>query len=122
MTNEEIAEKYGIEPIMKEMWVWDTNETYAVIMFVVVKDTNTNFPYVSYSKNNVRITFRNASETNPNEKEPKVGDKGYFWDDETNGEYLYAKLTNIEDFGAKYDTYAYGIYEHFSHEKQSWMK
>jgi hypothetical protein len=122
MTKEEIKEKYGIELICKEMWVWDSGATNAVIMFVVVKDSNTNFPYVSYSKNNVKLSFRNASETNPNEpKQPQVGDIGYFWDDEES--YLCSVLKNIVNDGRPAYYCSLGFwFTNFSKEKQPWMK
>jgi hypothetical protein len=118
MTNEEIAEKYGIEPIMKEMWVWDSFEQIALLRFVVLKKEKQ--IYLTIDSNGMYNHYYNASETNPNDKEPKVGDKGYFWDDEE--VYLYATLINIEKSTPMYDTDGYGIFKHFSHEKQHWMK
>ena len=122
MTNEEINEKYGIEPIMKEMWVWDNDPKYAFLMLVVYKRPECNLPYTCIKNNGGPYTFKNASETNPNNKEPKVGDMGYFWDDDEDF-YAYGLLEGIN----KRDVLPYlcgGLSwnAHFSHEKQPWMK
>jgi len=125
MSNNEIKEKYGIEPIMKEMWVWDEDKTESELLLVLFKRPQgdiTDYPFFAINNLGGTGCYSNISETNPNDKEPKVGDWGYFWDDEESGEYLYAKLTNIEKFGSKYDTYGYGIFVNFSLEKQPWMK
>jgi hypothetical protein len=45
MTNEEINEKYGIEPIMREMWVWDDDITKAKLKLVLVKDLSKKLKY-----------------------------------------------------------------------------
>jgi hypothetical protein len=116
MTTEEIKEKYGIEPIMKEMWVWDDYVRKARLDFVFCKD-NSLYPYFAKSAN-----FRNASETNPNKtKEPKVGDIGYFWDDEES--YLCSVLKNIVNDGRPAYYCSLGLwFTNFSKEKQTWMK
>ena len=116
MTNEEIKEKYKIEPIMKEMWVWDDDVKKARLDFVFCND-NSLYPYFAKSAN-----FKNASETNPNEpKKPKVGDKGYFWDNEDG--YVFCELTNICQDGRPPYYAIIGIwFYNFSHEKQPWMK
>jgi hypothetical protein len=77
---------------------------------------------VSYSKNNVKLSFRNASETNPNEpKQPQVGDIGYFWDDEES--YLCSVLKNIVNDGRPAYYCSLGLwFSKFSKEKQPWMK
>jgi hypothetical protein len=119
-TNEEIKEKYGIEPIMKEMWVWDEDPEKAFFTLVIHRRMNqVNYPYKVVEG----TIFINASDTNPNEpKEPKVGDMGYFWDEEKVF-YAYGLLEGID----KEDTFPYlcvGLswHQHFSHEKQPWMK
>ena len=119
MTNQEIQEKYGIEPIMKEMWVWDENKPDAKIAFVIYKcNAETLYPYSAFDSLLDLINYTNASETNPNEKEPKVGDKGYFWDDEES--YTYGNLINFTtDF---FQCNVKVWFKHFSHEKQPWMK
>lgn len=120
MTNKQIQKKYRIEPIMKEMWVWDEDKEKARIKLVLYRSTDKKYPYEMIDIEGNQECFANASETNPNEKEPKVGDNGYFWDDES--AYLYATLINIEQSTPKYDTDGYGIFKHFSHEKKPWMK
>ena len=37
MTTEQIREKYGIEPIMKEMWVWDDDKQEVELLLVLYK-------------------------------------------------------------------------------------
>jgi hypothetical protein len=65
--------------------------------------------------------FRNASETNPNSKEPKVGIKGYFWDNEDS--YVFNELTNICQDGRPPYYCSLGLwFTNFSKEKQTWMK
>jgi hypothetical protein len=76
MKNEQIKEKYGIEPIMKEMWVWD-KKTDAEKVLVLFNDRTYNRPYVCYNSDKEVCYYKKASETNPNEKDPKIGDKGY---------------------------------------------
>jgi hypothetical protein len=116
MTNEEINENYGIEPIMKEMWVWDDDVKKARLDFVFCND-NSLYPYFAKSAN-----FKNASETNPNYKEPKVGDMGYFWNDDK-GSYAYGKLEGIGNLDPfPYLCVGFSWHRHFSHEKQPWMK
>jgi hypothetical protein len=119
MTTEEIKEKYGIEPIMKEMWVWDDDVREAFFTLVIHRRMNqVNYPYRVVDG----TIFINASETNPNEpKKPKVGDMGYFWI-EVN-EYIYSKLRSINP-GDKLPYFcSLGLwFSNFSHEKQPWMK
>jgi hypothetical protein len=125
MTNEEIKEKYGIELIGKEMWVWNSVSIKdAELAFVVSKDYASPFyNYIGYDEKRRFIARDNASETNPNKtKEPKVGDKGYFWNEEKVF-YAYGLLEGID----KEDVLPYlceGLswHPHFSHEKQPWMK
>jgi len=124
MTNEQIKEKYGIEPIMKEMWVWD-DKTDAEKVLVLFNDKTYNRPYVCYNSDKEVCYYKNASERNPNDKEPKVGDKGYFWDDERY--YAYDLLNNIIDTHGISSMRGFrssfcGDFQHFSHEKQPWMK
>jgi hypothetical protein len=118
MTTKEIKEKYGIEPIMKEMWVWDKFEK-AKLRLVLYKnlEKNDGYPYKC-----MLGMFENASENNMNEpKEPQVGDKGYFWDDEDG--YVFCELTNICQDGRPPYYAIIGIwFYNFSHEKQPWMK
>ena len=127
MSKEEIKEKYKIEPILKEMWVWDELEK-AILILVAFEDLSKKFqyPFVTCSKDGMVRMFANASETNPNEpKQPKVGDKGYFWDDETY--YAYDVILSIINTNGIKDLRAFnahfsGNYKNFSHEKQPWMK
>jgi hypothetical protein len=120
MNNKEILEKYGIEPIMREMWVWDENFKNAMIELVLYKDMDEGSPW---PYNTFGLPYRNASDTNPNEpRQPKVGDKGYFWNEEKVF-YAYGLLEGID----KEDVLPYlceGLswHPHFSHEKQPWMK
>jgi hypothetical protein len=121
MTTKEIKEKYGIEPIMKEMWVWDDDVRKARLEFVFCKDNckdNPSYPYPYFAKS---ANFRYACETNPNYKEPKVGDKGYFWDDEES--YLCSVIKNIFQDGRPPYYCSLGLwFTNFSKEKQPWMK
>lgn len=123
MTNEEIKEKYGIEPIMKEMWVWDEYMKQATFRLVLFFDNEDNMPYCTLGIDNDFVGYINASETNPNEIEPKIGDKGYFWDDEESS-YCFDTLAIIlESFPEQYGARILGThFKHFSHEKQTWMK
>jgi hypothetical protein len=118
MTKKQINEKYGIEPIMKEMWVWDVDREKAFFTLVIHRRMNQlNYPYKAVDG----TIFRNASETNPNYKEPKVGDIGYFWDDEES--YLCSVLKNIVHDGRPAYYCSIGLwFSNFSHEKQPWMK
>jgi hypothetical protein len=118
MTNEEIAEKYGIEPIMKEMWVWDNPkivEKHFVIGFIPKGCVG----FLTIKDMSIVNFFNYASETNPNDKEIKVGDKGYFWDDESF--YLFGKLHYIK-FGRFIHLATDLTFQNFSHEKQPWMR
>jgi hypothetical protein len=119
MSNEEINEKYGIELIGKEMWVWDNDPKRAFFTLVILRRMNQlNYPYKAVDG----TIFRNASEINPNDpKQPQVGDLGYFWDEEY--EYIYSKLRDIDpidEFPYLSNLNTYSVY--FSHEKQPWMK
>jgi hypothetical protein len=122
MTNEEIAEKYGIEPIMKEMWVWDSPKIIEK-QFVIGHVPKDEYGFLTIKDKYVVNFHTYASETNPNE--PKVGDKGYFWDDERY--YTYDLLNNIIDthgissIGGFRSSFC-GSFVNFSHEKQPWMK
>jgi len=121
MSNEEIKEKYGIEMIGKEMWVWDKFEK-AKLRLVLYKnlEKNDGYPYKC-----MLGMFENASENNMNKKEPKVGDKGFFWDEERYYAYdVISSIINtngIKDLNA-FNAYFSGNYKHFSHVKQPWMK
>jgi hypothetical protein len=97
-------EKYGIELIGKGMWVWDDDITKAKFRMSVTGKT----------------TY--ASDTNPNEpKQPKVGDIGYFWDDEES--YLCSVLKKIVHDGRPAYYCSLGLwFTNFSKEKQPWMK
>jgi len=127
MSPEQIKKKYGIEPIMKEMWVWFSDEKLATKQFVLCKENtseNDADPLFVYEDGTV-FYYTNASETNPNEKEPKVGDKGYFWDDERY--YVYDSLYSISDTHGLnnirgFNSLFCGCFVNFSHEKQSWMR
>jgi hypothetical protein len=117
MTTKEIKEKYGIEPIMKEMWVWDKFEK-AKLRLVLYKnlEKNDGYPYKC-----MLGMFENASENNMND--PKVGDKGYFWDDNDEESYLCSVLKNIVHDGRPAYYCSLGFwFTNFSHEKQPWMK
>jgi hypothetical protein len=119
MTNEEIKEKYGIEMIGKEMWVWDDDPTEADFDFVIYKYLESE----KYSYKCLFALYANASCTNPNEpKQPQVGDMGYFWNDEEVS-YAYGKLEGIENLDPfPYLCVGFSWHRHFSTEKQPWMK
>ena len=117
MTTEEIKEKYDIEPIMREMWVWDDDVRKAKLDFVFCKE-NSLYPYFAKSAN-----FRNASETNPKKtKEPKVGDVGYFWSIDIKKGYTYGTLNAINFNHWPFVCDSGVSFTHFSHKKQPWMK
>ncbi len=126
MSNEQIKEKYGIELIGKEMWVWDNNQEDAFLWLVIYKkkykQPESKFPYITIDKDGDADFFKYASETNPNEpKQPKVGDIGYFWDDEES--YLCSVLKNIVNDGRPAYYCSLGLwFTNFSKEKQTWMK
>jgi hypothetical protein len=122
MTKKEIKEKYGIEPIMKEMWVWDDDPTYACLSLVAYKCAEDHYPYFTIDNDGDTGYFQCASETKPNEtKKPKVGDIGYFWDDEES--YLCSVLKNIVQDGRPAYYCSLGLwFTNFSKEKQTWMK
>ena len=122
MSNNEIKEKYGIEPIMKEMWVWNDDKVNTELMFVLAKDYSSDHCYSCYKTNKDFFWKKNASETNPNDKEIKIGDKGYFWDNERG--YYYGELNSIYYPDPKrYQCSALDMwFKNFSHEKQPWMK
>jgi hypothetical protein len=126
MTKKQINEKYGIELIGKEMWVWDNHPEDACLSLVMYKSHKSDYPYTIIDKHGNTEFFKYASETKPNEtKEPKVGDKGYFWDDETY--YAYDVISSIINTNGIKDLLAFnahfsGNYKNFSHEKQPWMK
>jgi len=122
MINNEIKEKYGIEPIMKEMWVWDDNKTESELLLVLYKRPQgdiTDYPFFAINILGGYGCYSNISETNPNDKEPKVGDKGYFWDNE--GSYYYGEANGRSDINVVESMYR-GYFKNFSHEKQPWMK
>jgi hypothetical protein len=115
MTKEELKNKYGIELIGKEMWVWDEDKLDAQFKLVLYK----------YKNNSYKCLFgfyANASETNPNEpKQPQIGDIGYFWDFQT--AYAYGELIKIyEKQTHKYAACTNSFFINFSKEKQPWMK
>ena len=119
MSNEEIEKKYGVEPIMKEMWVWDERPEAASFTLVMHKRVNyLDFPYTNLHG----AIFKNASDTNPNEKKSQVGDVGYFWNDEEVF-YAYGHLMGINNKKSlPYLCEGLSWHTHFSHEKQLWMQ
>jgi hypothetical protein len=122
MSKEQIKEKYGIEPIMKEMWVWDNNPEDAFLCFVIYKNPENKFPYDTIDKDRYRDIFKHASDTNPNNKQPQVGDKGYFWNKKDG--YVFSDLIYIDHDGSSIPYYCSLElwFRNFSHEKQPWMK
>lgn len=118
MTKEELKNKYGIELIGKEMWVWDDDKLDTRFKLVLYKDNIETYPYKSLSG-----SYANASETNPNEpKEPKVGDVGYFWN-EFKVFYTYGLLMGINNkVQLPYICEDLSSHSHFSHDKQPWMQ
>lgn len=122
MTNEEIKKKYKIEPIMKEMWVWDNHPEDACLSMVMYKSHKSDYPYTIIDKHGNTEFFKYASETNPNEpQDPQVGDIGYFWDFEK--AYAYGELIKIyENQTHKYAACTNSFFINFSKEKQPWMK
>jgi hypothetical protein len=127
MSKEEIKEKYDIEPVMKEMWVWDYDIKEARLELVVFKEVNLDPEYTpfyfTWHKNSTVGISTNASETNPNEpKQQKVGDVGYFWNDDKVS-YAYGKLEGIDNLDPfPYLCEGFSWHQHFSHENQPWMK
>lgn len=123
MTNEQIKEKYGIEPIMKEMWVWDNHPKDACLLLVIYKSPGCDYHYQCIDKVGYKDLFYYASETNPNEpKEPKVGDVGYFWN-EFKVFYTYGLLMGINNkVQLPYICEDLSSHSHFSHDKQPWMQ
>jgi hypothetical protein len=120
MNNQGIKQKYGIEPIMKEMWVWNIAEENATKRLVLFFH-GTEKRYFTLDFEDNFMYFPNASETNPNEKEIKVGDKGYFWNDEN--EFVFSKLRDIDTSDLlPYLCNLNAWFKYFSHEKQPWMK
>jgi hypothetical protein len=122
MTKEELKNKYGIELIGKEMWVWDNEPEDAFFWLVIYKKPENKFPYITIDKDGGADFFKYASDTNPNEpRQPQVGDKGYFWDDEES--YLCSVIKNIFQDGRPPYYCSLGLwFTNFSHEKQPWMK
>jgi hypothetical protein len=122
MTNEEIKKKYKIEPIMKEMWVWDNHPEDACLSLVIYKRPGCDYPYQGIDKVGNEDFFYYASETNPNEpQDPQVGDIGYFWDSQK--AYAYGALIKIyENQTHKYAACTNSFFINFSKEKQPWMK
>jgi hypothetical protein len=117
MTNEEINEKYGIELIGKEMWVWDEDKLDAQFRLVLYKNNDK-----THSFKCLFGFYANASERNPNEpQDSQVGDIGYFWDFEK--AYAYGELIKIyENQTHKYVACTNSFFINFSKEKQPWMK
>jgi len=66
--------------------------------------------------------FRNFSETNPNSKEPKVGDWGWFWDNETERSAIYGELLEINKDKRLIYKSERGFKINFSHEKPNFLK
>jgi hypothetical protein len=119
MTKEELKNKYGIELIGKEMWVWDEDPKDAKLDFVTFKALrHTNYPFKTGNING----YANASKTNPNEpQDPQVGDIGYFWDSQK--AYAYGAILKIyENQTHKYAACTNSFFINFSKEKQPWMK
>jgi hypothetical protein len=108
------------------MWVWDNDPKDACLLLVIYKSPGCDYHYQCIDKVGYKDLFYYASETNPNEpKQPQVGDKGYFWDDETY--YAYDVISSIINTNGIKDLRAFnahfsGNYKNFSHEKQPWMK
>jgi hypothetical protein len=122
MNKKELKEKYKIELIMKEMWVWDDDPKDAYLSLVAYKCAENHYPYFTIDNDGDMGYFQCASETKPNKtKEPKVGDIGYFWDDEES--YLCSVLKNIVNDGRPAYYCSLGLwFTNFSKEKQPWMK
>lgn len=132
MTNEQIKEKYGIEPIMKEGWCWDDDKGKAEKCFCLGKVNRENSPFLIYlSDINYTATFQNFSETNPNIKEPKVGDWGWFWNENSTDWSLYGKIIEFQKKPTKYiaeiGEVSFGIiqlsngFDNFSHQKPDFL-
>jgi hypothetical protein len=122
MTKKQIKEKYKIELIMKEMWVWDDDPKDACLSLVAYKCAENHYPYFTIDNDGDTGYFQCASETKPNKpKQPKVGDIGYFWDNEES--YLCSVLKNIVNDGRPAYYCSLGLwFTNFSKEKQPWMK
>lgn len=128
MTKEQITEKYGVEFIAREMWVWDYAPENAFLWLVMYKNPKAQFPYITIDKYGDKDFFRHASETDPNEpqepQKPKVGDVGYFWDDKECGyAYAYGVLDEIDNTDLPFISNYFGTcFHNFSHDKQPWMQ
>ncbi|MBL0304333.1 MAG: hypothetical protein IPQ23_22025 [Cytophagaceae bacterium] len=119
MKNQEIKEKYGIDLLMKEGWCWD-DDSKPEKCFCLGKLNRKNNPFMIFLKDiNSTATFQNFSETDPNIIEPKVGDWGWFWNDEKHGAY-YGKLVNMYD--NRLCAEGLFCYTNFSHEKPDFLK
>jgi hypothetical protein len=119
MISEELKEKYGIEPIMKEMWVWHDNIEDAFFWLVVYKDCKYEFPYLIIDEDGGTNYYKHASEKNPNE--PKVGDWGYFWWNHDRPIYQ-GYLTGISIWKGEKTYHCHSIpFHHFSKEELPWM-
>lgn len=118
MTSEQIKQKYGIELILKEGWCWDGDRTKAEKCFCVAKYDGS-YPYECCFENHSSDFFYNFSETNPNSKEPQIGDWGWFWDDKVTNIASFSKLKSIfeNNFVSENDY----IFQNFSHEKPSFL-
>lgn len=123
MTNEEIKKKYKIEPIMKEMWVWDNHPEDACLSLVIYKRPGCDYPYQCIDKVGNEDFFYYASETNPNEpQDPQIGDIGYFWSLDITKGYTYGTLNGINFNHWPFVCDSGVSFTHFSHKKQPWMK
>jgi hypothetical protein len=122
MTLKQLKERHGIELIGKEMWVWDDDIELAKLDLVLHKRIEQGSLYYKCYYKCFFKYYKNASDTNPNEpKQPKVGDMGYFWDDEES--YLCSVLKNIVHDGRPAYYCSLGLwFANFSRQKQSWMK
>lgn len=118
----ELEAKYGFELILKEMWVCDVNAAESEKAFVFFKSQFEEYPFFCTLNNKRIVAFKYASEYIKEEQpEPKVGDCGWFWDDE-NG-FVFSTLREIDntnEFAYLCNFNAY--FKNFSTTKQPWMK
>ena len=74
---------------------------------------------------NSTATFQNFSETKPNFIDPKVGDWGQFWKDQTHEIATYGKIgavdRNAKSYECRYYCQNVGYYKYFSHEKPDFL-
>lgn len=120
MTNQEIKEKYGIEPVMKEGWCWDDDKTIAKKCLCLYKDLDGDYIFYCYLEySDIESYYKNFSETDPNIIEPKVGDWGWF-SNTGSKRLIYDKLIIIHS--DRFEANEGGLFDNFSITKPDFLK